>query len=414
MSGTVSPTAAYVDATGIHAPNFIAIQNYLIGQLQAIYGADIVVDPSSQDGQMIGIYALATSDTNSACIAVYNSFSPSTAQGVGLSSNVKLNGMQRQLPSNSTALMRLIGVAGTVITNGIVQDTPGNNWALPVSVTLPPGGETEVTATCQTLGAITAPIGDISRIATVTRGWQTATNVSDATPGAPVESDAQLRIRQSQSTALPALSVLDGILAAILQLPGVTAAKVYENDTNNDYTVAAPPAGVGPLPPHSIGAVVEGGDAVTICETILLKKTPGCYTYGQVRERVLDIYGLPHDIGFVIPTQVHIGAHITLTANPGYSSVVGDAISQSVADYINGLGSGEPLIYSKLWLPANLCDASGVPAGTTNSYDITAMTVGTPVDATGQGVGYGTANIPIKLGQKANCLPTDVVILVSP
>src|SRR5271170_2946754 len=100
MSGTTSPTAAYVDATGVHAPAFVDIQNYLIASYQAIYGADIVVDNSTQDGQLIGILALAIADTNAACIAVYNSFSPSTAQGVGLSSMVKINGMQRELPSN--------------------------------------------------------------------------------------------------------------------------------------------------------------------------------------------------------------------------------------------------------------------------------------------------------------------------
>jgi len=104
--------------------------------------------------------------------------------------------------------------------------------------------------------------------------------------------------------------------------------------------------------------------------------------------------------------------HITLTAKVGYSSVVGDAISAAVAGYINALGSGEPVVYSKLWLPANLCDAAGVPTGTGATYDITLMKVGTPPSTTQ--VGYGTANIPIKITQIAHCLPADVVIVVSP
>ena len=412
MSGTVSPTSAYVDATGIHAPTFPAIQAFLQGQYQAIYGADIVLDNSTQDGQLIAILALALSDTNAACIAVYNSYSPSTSQGVGLSSMVKINGMTRQLPTNSTAALDIVGVAGTVISNGIVQDTPGNDWALPRSVTIPPTGLITVTATCQTLGDVGASPGDISRIKTVTLGWQTANNTLPATPGAPVETDALLRIRQSHSTALPALTVLDGITGAVLQLAGVQACKQYENDTNTDYSVTAPPLGVGPLPPHSIAMVVSGGDAIEICQTILLKKTPGCFTYGNVRESVADIYGLAHDIGFFIPAPVAVGLQITLTAKQGYSTVVATAISQAVADYINALGSGESVIYSKLWLPANLCDATGVPTGTTNTYDITAMIIGAPPSNTS--VGYAAANITISILQEATCQPSDVRIVVNP
>ena len=408
MSGTVSPTSAYVDATGIHAPTFPEIEAYLQGQMRAIYGADIVLSNDSQDGQMIAVFALAISDNNAACVAVYNAYSPSTAQGVGLSSTVKINGMARHLPSNSTAALVLIGTAGTVINNGIVQDTPSNNWALPPSVTIPPSGTVTVTATCQTAGDVSAAPGDISRIATVTLGWQSAINPAAATLGAPVETDALLRIRQTQSTALPALSVLSGIAGAVANLPGVLAVKPYENDTGSDYTVTPPPPGVGPLPEHSISMVVRGGDATEICQTILLKKTPGSYTYGSTRQMVNDLYDLPHDIGFFIPTAVSIGVHVTLTAKNGYSTLVGQAISQAIADFINEMGSGESVIYSKLWLPANLCDATGVPTGATNTYDITSMTIATPTTGS-----YGTANIPISIFQEATCQPSDVIITVS-
>lgn len=406
MSGVLTPptaTAAYVDATGIHAPSYADIKAFLDSQFQAIYGSDIVITDDSQDGQLIGVMALAIADANNACIAVYNSFSPSTAQGVGLSSMVKINGMARHVPSNSTAALDLIGSAGTVINNGIVQDTPGNNWALPASVTIPPSGVVTVTATCQTPGAVTAPPGDIARIYTVTLGWQSASNANAAAPGAPIENDAQLRIRQTQSTAIPARSVLEGIIGAVASLPGVTAVRGYENDTNA--------TDANTLPPHSISMVVQGGDAVQICQAILSKKTPGCYTYGSTRESVNDVYGLPHDIGFFVPTVVPIGVKITLHPLPGYSTIVGAAISQAVADYINGLLSGDDVIYSKLWLPANLCDATGAPVGATGTYDITAMTIATPPTAAAGS--YRTANIPVSIFQEATCQPSDVVITVA-
>lgn len=409
MSGTLPdlPTTAWVDQDGIHAPAYTTIQAYLIGQFQAIYGADIIVSPDSQDGQLIGIFALAIHDCNSMAIAVYNGFSPNTAQGVGLSSMVKINGLERALPSQSTVTLTLVGQAGTFIEAGVAGDVSSNRWLLPPNVVIPPSGTLSVTATAEQPGAIPALPGTVTRILTVTRGWQTVNNPSAATRGAPLETDAALRRRQSESTALPAQSVLAGITGAVLSLPGVTAVSPYENDTNNDYTVTAPPSGIGPLPPHSISLVVEGGDATEICQTILRHKTPGAYTYGTTRVTVPDVYGLPHNIGFFIPTPVPVGVHITLIARAGYSTLVGQAISQTVADFINDLGSGVSVTYSKLWLPANLCDAEGAPTGASNTYDITTMTVG-KIGGT-----YGTVNIPIAIFEKATCQPSDVVITVA-
>jgi hypothetical protein len=127
---------------------------------------------------------------------------------------------------------------------------------------------------------------------------------------------------------------------------------------------------------------------------------------------VFDPYELPHDIGFFIPSPVQIGVAITITAGPGYTSMVGAAISKSVADYIGnadhtGLGSGEWIIWSKLWLPANMCDAAGRPfSAAGDTYDITALTVGK------LGQAYGMVNIPIAIREIAQCAVIDVVVTV--
>jgi hypothetical protein len=196
------------------------------------------------------------------------------------------------------------------------------------------------------------------------------------------------------------MTVLDGIVGAVAALDGVMAVKGYENDTNSTDPTTT-------IPAHSIAIVVQGGIAHDIAQTILLKKTPGCYTFGTTRQSVNDLYGLPHDIGFFIPTPVAIGVKITLKAKAGYSTVVGDTISQSVTDYINGLGSGVIVYYSKLWTPANL-DNTAAAGDLSDTYDITAMTIATPVGGT-----YGTANLPITIYQIANCVKANVVITVT-
>ncbi|WP_257803220.1 baseplate J/gp47 family protein [Burkholderia glumae] len=326
---TVAPT---ISAAGISAPTFADIYAWLQQQFQAIYGADIYIDPDSQDGQLLAAFAQAIADCNAVAIGVYNSFSPAKAVGAALSSNVKINGIQREAASYSSADLMLVGQAGTTITNGIAKDANNYQWALPASVTVPPAGETIVTATCTTIGAIAAPAGTINQIGTPTRGWQTVTNPSDAAPGAPVETDAALRARQSVSTAIPSLTVLDGIVGAVGNIASVTRYVAYENDTSA--------TDANGIPPHSISLVVEGGDATAIANAIATKKTPGSGTYGTTQIVVPDIYGRPITISFFRPTDAPISAVVTLRPLAGYTTATGVAIQNAIAAYISGVAIG--------------------------------------------------------------------------
>lgn len=340
---TLAPT---ISATGITAPSFADIFASLQASYQGIFGSDVVLDPSSQDGQFLAVIAQAQNDSNAATIAVYNAFSPATAQGAGLSSVVKINGIERETPSNSTAPMNIVGQTGTEIVDGVINDGFGNQWALPALVEIPDAGEIAVTATCGTAGAITAAENTITQIANPQFGWQSATNTAAATVGAPVETDATLRIRQSQSTAIPSLSVLDGILGAVGDLPGVQRFTAYENDTS------IPDA--NGVPGHSIAVVVEGGDITQICNTIALKKTPGTGTYGTTSQVVVDSAGVSNTISFFIPTQERILVGLTIKALQGYLSTTGIAIQNALAVYVAALPIGAEVDINGLVAAATL------------------------------------------------------------
>ena len=209
----MSDFAPTISAAGIDAPDFAKILAVLNERVREIFGDDIYIEPDSQDGQLLGVYSLALSDLNAAAAAVYNAFSPATAQGNGLSSVVKINGLRRKLPSRSQAEVRIGGVVGTVIRNGIVSDGT-TRWTFP-EVVIPPAGAVTVTATAEADGAIQAAAGTITQISTPVRGWQTATNPLAAIEGRPVESDAELRIRQTRSVAKPSQSLWESMYAAL-------------------------------------------------------------------------------------------------------------------------------------------------------------------------------------------------------
>jgi len=395
MSESITSVTPTVDATGIHVPEFATLLAHLEARMRQIFGVDIYIDPDSQDGQVLGIVALAWADTMDMSVSVYNAFSPSTAQGTGLSSQVKINGIDRNVATRSTVDLLIVGVAGTTIVDGAAGDENGVRWNLPSPTVIPVSGEITVTATAADLGDQRAEEDTITRILTPTRGWQTVNNATAANPGAPIESDAALRIRQAISTALPSLTVLDGIIGAVATIDGVTRYRAYENDS---LIVDA-----NGIPAHAISLVVDGGDAQEIVDAIGLKKSPGVSTYGTTTGIYVDFYGIPHDINFYRPTEVAITVEITLTALDNYTSVIGDQMRQAVTDYINALRIGDTVYWSKVFVPANLANGQY-----SDTFDITEITLSRDGDP------LTPADVVILFNEAAICDLADVSVVVSP
>src|SRR5579859_1483506 len=365
---TLAPT---IDTTGISKPSYSDILSSFIASLQSIFGSDVLLTPDTQEYQFLAVQALAISDTGDLIIDVYNMLKPSFAQGAGLSALVKLNGLQRQIPTNSTVVVTITGTVGTVINGGQVQDTLGNLWNLPAIVVIPSGGSISVTATAVVVGAIAAAAGTVTIIATPTIGWQTVTNAAAATPGAAVETDAALRIRQGLSTGAPAQTPLQAIAAAIANIPGVTRSLVYENSTS-----ATDSNGV---PSHSIAVIVQGGVAATIAATIEAKKSPGTGTAGTTTIVVNDPGGLAVPINFYVLATTAIYVNITIKAGTNYVNTTGTALINALVAAVNALAIGATVFYNFLMGVASLADTLGV------TFHVSSMTVRTAPSPTGTG-----------------------------
>ena len=385
----------YIDENGYHYADYPSFLAFYTQEYQSIYGADVYIDPDSQDAANLASMALAAYQTAAIGAVNYNSRSPLYAQGVGLSTVVKINGISRQIATYSTADLLITGTAGTTIANGIATDTLNQKWKLPASVVIGGGGTITVIATADQKGAITAAANTITSIFTPTRGWQSVNNEAAATVGAPVESDGELRLRQEVSVANPSLTVFDGTKGAVANVPGVTASTGYENDTNSTD-------GNG-IPAHSISMIAAGGDATAIAQAIALHKTPGTGTYGTTTETVYDSKGMPLDIHFYRPTVVTIKARVTLSANVGWSTDYEVLIQQAVANTINGFGIGKEVLITKLYAPAYL---TGTPASST--FDISLIEIAKVADS------FGTVNIPILFNEQPNCVyNVNVTIVVT-
>jgi len=339
----------YIDDTGYHYPTYDDVVNYYVEQLKLIYGSDIYLEVDSQDYQMLSIRAKMAYDLMAMFAVVLANQSPSTSVGTALDSRVEWNGIKRKVASYSTCNLQLTGTVGTIINNGIVKDLAGKLWNLPTTVTITESPQT-VTATCQEIGAIEAPIGSINQIITPVKGWTGVINTVSAVIGASVETDEELKSRRNDSVALASLNMVDSVQAGITSIEDVKKCKVYENDTNVTDDNG--------IPPHSISCVVTGGDNAEIAQCIYERKGGGTGTYaddsssGFVEETVTTSTGLPVKIQFCRPIEVPIKIQFTIQPTSTYiddpTQGTKNKIKEQIMNYFADIGMGDNIFASSI------------------------------------------------------------------
>jgi uncharacterized phage protein gp47/JayE len=386
---TLGPT---ISANGISIPAYSDIYASLQASFQAIYGSTAVISPSSQDGQMLAIFAQAIYDCNLAMVALYNAYSPATAAGTPLSSAVKINALARQAGTYSTAPLTITGQANQTIPAGIAQDLNGYQWALPANTVIPNTGTITVTATCTTIGAIAAAPNTITTIANPTLGWQSVTNATAATVGSNVENDGALRMRQAASTAGPSTTLIASILASVAAVPGVVAYAGHENPGSSTD-------GYG-TPAHSIWIVVEGGSATAVATAIANRKPPGIQTQGAQQVTVIDSAGVPTVINFDYFTQEPITVVVTIQPLANYAAATGTQIINAIVSFINSLGGGQTVYPGQVQAAASL-----VGQTVSSTFAITALTM-----AIGAG-SQSTSPIVLTFNQIATCSASNVTLI---
>lgn len=333
----------YIDETGLHLPSYQDVLDYLNDACRRIFGADIYLEPDSQDYQANAEVADLWADVADLAQFVYNNRSIQFAKGVSVDGLLKINGLKRLKASRSVVILTCTGTPGTAIKNGIVTDSVGDNmWELENTV-IPESGSVDVYATCRNAGQIYADAGTLTQIVTQTRGWESVTNKANAIVGKDIETDAAAKARQAISTARPSKTVLQGLVGGIAETEGVLRYRVYENDTGETDAHG--------IPEHSVCCVVEGGSAESIGNEIYLRKTPGCGTYGDIEVPVIPPnpeLDSPPPIFFYRPSYVDIFVRVMVRQRAGFVEALVDQIKESVAGFINSLGIGESVSVSLL------------------------------------------------------------------
>jgi uncharacterized phage protein gp47/JayE len=262
-------------------------------------------------------------------------------------------------------------------------------------VVIPISGEVTVTATCEEIGAITAEANSINRIGNPTLGWQTVNNPLAANIGDPVETDTALKARQAKSTALPSISLWEGIIASLLNLDGVDRVAGINNDTDQTDENG--------VPAHSIAMIVDGGEVQDIGETIFKKKGEGVGTYGDIEAQYTDSLGYLNRVYFSRPDAINVAVTITIKPNENYVSTDGDAIKARIEEYIDSLGIGEYINLIRVISAAVAMGANDM----NEKFDVQSLVMGEA------GETLTATDIPVEWNQAAVCDPEDITVVVT-
>lgn len=155
-------------------------------------------------------------------------------------------------------------------------------------------------------GEIELQTGCVTNIVSNVTGLKAVVNVVDPDLGRLQESDTELRLSYIGKRYNSASAQAEAIESYLLsEVDDTKAVRVYENATDVTDSEGRPP--------HSIEVLVDGGNDGAIAKAILMKKSGGIYTYGDVRTDVLGKYGDVINIGFSRPEQVYAWIKVEIT-----------------------------------------------------------------------------------------------------
>lgn len=240
-----------------------------------------------------------------------------------------------------TAVEATVSVANGVMTIENTDQRTGFSLSVSTNLAIAKVGS-PVPFACDNYGALTPTIGDVNQIVTQVAGWTAVANKTAATVGRDAETDITLRQRYGRSVYRKGQALVEAIQARLYEdVSGVTAAIVFENKTDSTDADGRPP--------HSIEAVVQGGDDGDIAAMLWQTKPPGIDTYGSTAVAIKDSQGVSHTMSFNRPTVKKIWVKVVLTKNPD-ESFAGDTpsiVQSQILSSGNAHAVGQDVILQK-------------------------------------------------------------------
>lgn len=379
----------FITSLGVVVPDTAELLATVEGEWREAFGQDLVTDAETPQGVMIGMEVEARDAVARNNAELANQINPDLSGGVYLDAIWALTrGARRPAVRSVIPGVILSGQQGTIVPTGSLAavEATGALFRTRASVVIGAGGTITVDMESVEFGAIAAPPGSLTSVATSVLGWETVTNPNAAALGRLLESDIASRRRRLLTLALQGVALPEAIISRLYDIDSVSSLIFRENISD----VATVIDGVL-LAPHSIYVVISGGSDLEVATAMLAAKSLGANWNGAEEVAVVEPFsGQPYDVKFDRATPVPTFARVTARFN-GLDAT--NIIKEAIVAYANGELAGD----------AGFGVGQGVSpfelAGAVNQVEPRIFV--TLVELSTDGISYSTASIDITIQEQA-------------
>ena len=323
---------------GFVPETYDAIKGRIEGKLE-IFSQGFDFSPESPDGQMIGIMTYELYQAWQELAKVYDSYNPQVATGAGLRNIGLITGLPYGVAERSQATLETQGIAGTIIPRqSLVSDSDGNEFYTAFEVAIP----SNIQVVAVKAGVVSTTAGTVTTIVTPVVGWDSVTQTTDGTTGSLAMSEQQFKNYRQRTVMRNYTSVIDVMQSRLVEL-GLGQANVVNNSTVGV---------VDGVPANTIHVTVGETGAISdedIANVILATNAPGCPTHGSTSIPVTDSQGVVQTVSFTKATEQKIELVLDVTYLSQNIAEAEVNIVNSLRQHINGLLSGDDVVWSRLF-----------------------------------------------------------------
>ncbi|WP_181399015.1 baseplate J/gp47 family protein [Apilactobacillus timberlakei] len=309
-------------------------------------------------GKIIRIQAKGIVEADMHAHDVYDSGFKDTSTGISLDRKASNSGIQRQQAQAAVAKLQITGQPGYVIPeNTEFMTEEATVFVNAYDTQIDSNGNAELTAysddtadyTNVDANTITVQANPVDEINTVT-------NNAPASGGADLETDYALRKRIDATNQSKEGPTHDGIKTGMLNVNGVTDAFVVSNDTGQTDDQGNPP--------WTTHVFVKGGRPEDIAQKLWNIGGSNTSFVGDQAITTYDRSNHPQVIHFDYVNDLPIYVSVNLVGQ----NIDTDTVTESITDYIDGVGMGNTVVLTKLLVAIcqndNVQDANNLLIGT--------------------------------------------------
>jgi len=312
-----------IDGTGLTTATTAENVAFLTIAYQQIYGPNIDLSSSSQDGQMLQIFVQVTVDVEDILAGVYSARDINQAVGTQLDTLVywiqRLGGTFTIQPVAITTnkALTLFGLDQTTQPVYTVSDGSGNEWQLINTQVIVGAGTNTFNFQSLNPGAISSAQNTITVAVTVVQGVTVINNPSTySTLGVNAETDAAFRLRALASTSIASQGFFNSLYATLSNTPNETKTIVIENygDTVSPNSTCS---AVG-VPAHGIWVITQGSALpATIAQEIYAQRSLGCNMKGAQTYQITQADGSIFVVQWDVVIEENVYIQFTATSIDG-------------------------------------------------------------------------------------------------